>query len=106
MEQESIEKNIDNIVNQIIKKYNPLRIILFGSVVRGEYDAANDLDFLIIKDDVPLYGIDRIRELDGLIDRDVAVDMLVYKPDELEERLRLKDPFISGIVDEGRVVYG
>jgi len=52
-----------------------------------------DLDFLIIKEVVPEYGIDRMRELDEIIDRNIAADMLVYRPDEFEKRIELGDPF-------------
>jgi uncharacterized protein len=100
------EKEIESITAQIIEKYEPLKIILFGSAARGDRDQAKDLDFLIIKQDVPLYGIDRMRELDDLIDRNVAADMLVYRPDEFEDRIRLGDPFIKAIIREGRVLYG
>ena len=100
------EKEIQSITEQLIEKYGPEKIILFGSAARGDYDQSNDLDFLIIKQDVPLYGIDRMRELDELIDRTVAADMLVYRPDELEDRVRMGDPFIKAILREGRVLYG
>jgi len=106
MEEINISTEIQNIVEQIIHKYKPLKIILFGSAAQGEYDQVNDLDFLIIKKDVPLYGIDRMRELDGIIDRNIAADMLVYRPDEFEERIKLGDPFIKTILREGRVLYG
>ncbi len=101
-----LEKEIQSITRQLIDKYGPEKIILFGSAARGEYGKANDLDFLIIKHDVPLYGIDRMRELDELIDRNVAADMLVYRPDEFDDRIRLGDPFIKAILKEGRILYG
>jgi len=100
------EKEIQSITKQLIEKYGPEKIILFGSAARGDRDQSNDLDFLIIKQDVPFYGIDRMRELDELIDRNVAADMLVYRPDEFEDRIRLGDPFIKAIITEGRVLYG
>jgi uncharacterized protein len=100
------DKEIQSITKQLIQKYGPEKIILFGSAARGDSDQISDLDFLIIKRDVPLYGIDRMRELDELIDRNVAADMLVYRPDEFEERIRLGDPFIKTIIREGRVLYG
>ena len=101
-----ITQEIDSIVRQIVSKYHPEKIILFGSAVRGDLEEANDLDFLIIKDNVPYYGIDRMRELDDLIERDMAADMLVYRPAEFEERVALGDPFIKSILKEGRVLYG
>ena len=106
MKIDEITSEIETIVGQIIQKYRPMKIILFGSVGRGEYDRANDLDFLIIKEDVPLYGLDRMRELEELIDRNIAVDMLVYRPDEIDERIKLGDPFLKTILREGRVIYG
>lgn len=101
-----IEKEIRNITAQIIEKYEPDKIILFGSATRQDSEEINDLDFLIIKSDVPFYGIDRMRELDGLVDRNMAADMIIYRPDEIEERVRLGDPFIKMILEEGRVLYG
>jgi predicted nucleotidyltransferase len=106
MEQNKISSEIQYIVKQIIQKYNPLKVILFGSAVREDYDNINDLDFLIIKEDVPPYGLDRMRELDELIDRNIAVDMLVYRPEEFEHRIKLGDPFIKSIIKEGCVLYG
>jgi len=106
MEKNKITSEIQNIVEQIIQKYKPQKIILFGSAGRGEYDKVNDLDFLIIKDDVPVHGIARMRELDELIERNIAADMLVYRPDEFEDRIKLGDPFIKTILSEGRVLYG
>jgi predicted nucleotidyltransferase len=100
------EKEIQSITKQLIEKYGPEKIILFGSAAREDRDQVNDLDFLIIKQNVPVYGIDRMRELDQLIDRNVAADMLVYRPDEFEDRIRLGDPFIKAIIREGRVLYG
>ena len=106
MDQRKIHQEIESIVQQLIHKYRPLKIILFGSAARGEYDKVNDLDFLILKRDVPSWGLDRMRELDDLIDRKMAVDMLVYRLDELESRIKLGDPFIKTILSEGRVLYG
>jgi len=106
MKPNEITAEIKSIADQIIRKYDPLKIILFGSAARGEYDRVSDLDFLIIKEDVPVHGLARMRQLDELIDRNIASDMLVYRPDEFEERVKLGDPFIKTILREGRVLYG
>jgi predicted nucleotidyltransferase len=106
MDEFGIIQEIETIVKQLIQKYRPSKIILFGSAARGEYQKVNDLDFLILKQDVPSRGLDRMRELDDLIDRNMAVDMLVYRPDEFEHRIKLGDPFVKRILSEGRVLYG
>ena len=106
MENDKISAEIQHIVDQLIKKYHPLKIILFGSAAKKSYDNVSDLDFLIIKDDVPFYGLDRMRELDELINRNIAVDMIVYRQEEIEDRIKIGDPFIKSIIKEGRVLYG
>lgn len=106
MKETTVEIEIQSIVDQLIEKYKPLKIILFGSAARDEFDEVNDLDFLIIKEDVPRYGISRMRELDELIDRNIAADMLVYSVEEFNERLKLEDPFVKTILEKGRVLYG
>ena len=106
MDKRGIDSEIKFIVEQIVIKYKPLKIILFGSAIRDDVEEVNDIDLLVIKEDVPRYGLDRMRELDELIDRNIASDMLVYRPDELTQRLKLGDPFIKSIVEKGRVLYG
>jgi len=107
MDKKRIQIQIKKIVEQLVKKYRPEKIILFGSAAKEDSKNINDIDFLIIKNDVPRLGIDRIGELKRIIDRDeIAVDMIVLQPKEIEERLTLGDPFIKSIIEEGKVLYG
>jgi predicted nucleotidyltransferase len=106
MKASDVTSEIEYIVGQIVSKYRPSKIILHGSAARGEYDRVNDLDFVIIKEDVPTEGLARMRELDEIIDRNMAADMLVYRPDEFEERIQMGDPFVKSILEEGQVLYG
>jgi len=101
-----ISKEIQRITDQIIEKYKPDKIILFGSAARNDMEPDSDADFLIIKKDSPLYGADRIRELGRMIDRNIPVDFLVYRPDEFDQRIQMEDPFLKAILKEGRVLYG
>lgn len=105
MKTNELLNEIENIKKQLIDKYKPEKIILFGSAVWGDKEI-NDIDFLIIKSDTPNYGIDRMRELDKLIKRNIALDMLVYKPEEVTGRLKIGDPFLRKIFKEGKVLYG
>ncbi|MBU2578062.1 nucleotidyltransferase domain-containing protein [Patescibacteria group bacterium] len=86
MKASELTAEVEYIVKQIINKYRPLKIILFGSAARGEYEQVNDLDFIIIKEDVPKEGLARMRELDDMIDRNMAADMLVYRPTDFRPR--------------------
>lgn len=99
------DKEVKNIVEQLINLYKPQKIILFGSLIRGNPKPDTDIDFLIIKKNVPALGVDRIRQLDRLIKYKLATDFIVYKPEELDQRLKLGDPFIKSILSEGRILY-
>lgn len=105
MKKEGILEEINNIKNQLIEKYRPEKIILFGSAAWGE-DEVHDIDLFIVKRDVPYYGDDRIRELYRLLDTDAPIDYVVYKPEEVEERLALGDPFVKKVFKKGKVLYG
>jgi predicted nucleotidyltransferase len=102
----TLEKAIESITAQLIAKYKPEKIILFGSAAREDAAPGSDVDLLIIKKDAPPFSADRIMEVSSLIERDVPVDFLVYRPEEFEKRVRLGDPFIGLILKEGRVLYG
>ena len=77
-----VGKEISHLTQQIIEKYKPKKVILFGSAARGEWTPDSDADFLIIKDETPLLGADRIREISRIIDRNISVDFLIYRPEE------------------------
>jgi len=99
------DKEIQNIVEQLVHLYKPEKIVLFGSLAEGRIHQGTDIDLFIIKSDVPELGVDRIRQLDSLIKYKLATDFIVYKPQELEQRLKLGDPFVKGILEEGKVLY-
>jgi len=100
------EKEIAHITRQIIEKYRPKKLILFGSAARGEWTPDSDADFLIIKDDTPLLGADRMREISRIIERNISADFLIYRPEEFDRRLQMGDPFLKSILREGKILYG
>ncbi len=105
MSVQEMNSRIDNLKQQIVTKYHPEKIVLFGSAARAD-EEINDVDIFIVKDNVPELGAERIRQLYRLMDTDLPVDYLVYRPSEVAERLALGDPFITAIFDGGKVLYG
>jgi len=92
-------------VVECIKRYNPEKIIIFGSYVRGEMDEYSDLDFVVIKKTKKRF-IRRLIEVAELIDLDLGkVDVFVYTPEEFKEMIERENPFIENVLKEGRVVY-
>ncbi len=105
MTQSQIQFQIDSIKDQLIEKYKPEKIFLFGSSVTGKMNDDSDLDFLIVKDDKKTFH-ERAAEVYGLVKKDIAADFIVVTPEEFNKRLQLGDPFFKSIALEGRVLYG
>lgn len=80
------------------------RVILFGSLARGEEGADSDLDLVVVKrTSLPFWR--RVAEIRNLLKPRVAADVLVYTPEEIEQ-LASERPFVRDeILARGRVLY-
>lgn len=81
-------------------------IILFGSCARGEARPDSDLDLLVIEPDFARRGEEygRLRkELRGL---GVAIDLVIYRRCEAEERCGTPGSLLHRALREGRVLSG
>lgn len=105
MDSQFFRKELKSITKQIIEKYKPEKIILFGSLARGDFNKDSDIDLLIIKK-TSEDRIRRIQRLSSLIDRRFAFEPLILTPEELSERLKLGDFFFEEILKEGKMLYG
>ncbi len=96
---------IEQITRTIVERFQPRRIVLFGSRARGDYRPDSDLD-LFVEMETPLSPPERataIRTVFGL--HWWPMDILVYTPEELA---RLKDvvgTLLYTIEREGEVLY-
>ena len=98
-------KLVEEIVRRIVETVHPEKIILFGSLARGDARPESDLDLLVIaqsqepryRRSAPLYGI--------LSDIFIPMDILVYSPEEVEEWSGVRQAFVTTAIREGRVVY-
>jgi predicted nucleotidyltransferase len=100
------EAEIQNLVDKIVARIGPERVIVFGSYAKGTATAKSDLDLFVIKDThLPMRerGKDISSILTGLLFR---VDVHVYTPEEVEEYGNEEYSFINSILKTGRVVYG
>lgn len=98
-----LQVEVNRIVQTMIKFYNPEKIILYGSVVNGTVHSFSDIDLVVIKDtDKPFY--ERLEEIIEIAKPDVAADILVYTPEEVEKMV--DDLFFQEeIVKKGQVLY-
>jgi predicted nucleotidyltransferase len=99
---------ITKAIEKIKHHYKPQKIILFGSFAWGKPAKDSDIDFLIVKK-TELKHRERSLVVRKIISEENAlsgIDILVYTPEEVEERLTIGDSFISKIFRKGKVLYG
>jgi len=92
---------IKKIIDTLIEKYHPTKIVLFGSYVYGIADEDSDIDLLIIKDTDKERRVDRFVEVKRLIfdpEIKIPVSPLVLTNSEVKERLSMGDDFLEEIL--------
>ena len=96
---------VDRAVDAIVKAYDPLRIIVFGSFARGDTHELSDLDLIVVKetDERFFRRIGRVR--DACRDLGIDVQPLVYTPAEIGEMLASGNSFLETALEEGVVAY-
>jgi len=99
------QEQINEVVEVIVKRFKPKKIILFGSYANGTPTEGSDLDLLIIKDsDVPSRLQNRaVRKM--LYGLRVPVDVIVKTTKEFETYKDIIGTIMYPANKFGRVVY-
>lgn len=97
---------IEYIVQKIVDRFDPHKIILFGSHARGDATPDSDLDLFIVQSSQKSNRQVR-RELDlFLAGRNFPLDLIVRKPREVALNLEDRNPFyIYHLFEEGKLLY-
>ena len=99
----NMASKIKNILN-LLKKYKPEKVILFGSHARGSTDSYSDIDLIIIKRTKKPF-LDRIKDVLKIIKPNFAIDVLVYTPEEFRKMTSEGNPFLEYVIKDGKVIY-
>jgi len=100
----NLEKELKRILKIIIKRCQPEKIILFGSLANNNIHEGSDIDLIIIKDSSQRY-FDRVDEVMHLIHPRQAIDLFVLTPQEVQGALDEENPYYEEIVNKGTVLY-
>ncbi|MDY7040627.1 MAG: nucleotidyltransferase domain-containing protein [Chloroflexota bacterium] len=100
--QRRLEQELERMIS-LLRAHGVQRVILFGSLARGDVRLGSDLDLIVVMDTDKRF-LDRLDELYRLLDPRIAVDLLVYTPEEFA-RLRKTSPLVRRTVAEGKVLY-
>lgn len=101
----SVGDNIDEMVRRIVERFDPERIILFGSHARGTAGPDSDVDLLVV---MPVSGSKREKRIQirvALHDIDVMEDIVVVTPDDVRRRRNIPGTIVKPALNEGRVLY-
>lgn len=99
------ENLIESITQTIVERFDPRRIILFGSHARGEADTESDLD-LFVEMETSSRPPERVSEVSSVFGlRTWPMDLVVYTPQEVERLRNVRGTLLSIIEAEGRVLY-
>jgi len=98
-------ETVERMVDRIVERFHPQKIILFGSRARGDAQSGSDFDLLIVapsdeprwRRTVPVY-----RLLAGL---GVPKDIVWWTPEEIAEWQGVRSHFINTALREGKILY-
>ena len=99
-----LEKELSKIVSTLIEKYDPLKIILFGSLATGNIHEYSDIDLVVIKNTTKNF-YDRLEGMVDLLKKDVGTDIIVYTPEEAKELEESDMFFREEVIKKGKVLY-
>jgi len=92
------------VAQRIAQRFQPEKIILFGSYAWGKPQADSDVDLFVIAATKNTRELSR--EIDGsLWKRTFPLDIIVYRPESVERNLKAGDFFIRNIVNKGKILY-
>ncbi len=95
---------VEALSREIVREFDPERIILFGSHAYGSPAEYSDVDLLVVMS-FEGSGFDKSLEILDRVDPRFAIDLIVRRPDDTERRYREFDPLIRDALDRGRVLY-
>jgi len=96
---------INEVVTKIATKFNPDKIILFGSYANGTPNEDSDLDLLIVQDsDLPMQkrGLDIRLSLIGTM---IPIDLLIYTKSEFDQEKNKSFSFLNSAIRNSKILY-
>jgi len=104
MDAATINKTLKTITQTIVERFQPEKIILFGSYAWGTPGPDSDIDLFIIKDTENTRNT--ARQIDGaLFPRIFPLDLIVYRPQQVKDKSEMGDFFIEDILNKGKILY-
>ncbi len=97
-------QEISSCAQEIAQKFNPEKIILFGSYGYGNPAEDSDIDLLVI---LPhqLSDAEQAARIRLQLNAKFPMDLIVRSSEKIKERIRMNDFFIREIMEKGQILY-
>lgn len=96
---------IGEMVRRLVSRFDPDRIVLFGSHARGAAGPDSDVDLLVV---MPVVGEVRAKRLEmrlALHDIGVAKDIVLVTPEQYRRQRDIPGTIVHPAVREGKALY-
>lgn len=94
---------IRRFARRIAERFQPEKIILFGSYAYGTPHAESDVDLLVI---MPAYDVvNQAIRIGMAFEREFSLDLIVRTPKQIARGLKEDDWFLREIVEKGKILY-
>ena len=90
---------------RIVRDFDPMQIILFGSHARGDAQPQSDVDLLVVFSEITDKRKAAVDIRRALADLPVAKDILVTTPEELARHRDLVGTTLRAAQREGEILY-
>lgn len=94
-----------DVIDVLVREFDPVRIILFGSRARGEADDRSDFDLLVVLPEIADKHATAVAMLIALGHLAVPVDIVPTDLGEIESRGDVPGSVLREALREGEVVY-
>ena len=96
------EAIISTMVNRIVGRFQPSRVVLFGSQARGTANELSDVDLLVVMGNAADKRQAAVEIRRSLGDLPVSKDIIVATPDEIESRGHVVGTVLHAALREGK----
>ena len=90
--------------DELVAKFMPQKVILFGSHARGEASEDSDVDLLVIMNGSDK-SVRQALEIRRSLRKAFPLDLVVRSPEQIHNRLASGDPFIVEVLTSGQTLY-
>jgi uncharacterized protein len=98
-------EQIQEMTDRLVRRFDPLRVILFGSHARQTNRPDSDVDLLVVLASCKDKRQARVDARDALRDLLVAKDVVVTTPEDIADRSDLVGSVLRPALREGKVLY-